>query len=79
MKHSSFASVYNLLKSQIVDNADGSSIFHWIEPVEIAQTCNTLGGCFLRLGKLDQAMSVFCDGLNYTSGRKEGAVLDSEI
>jgi len=71
--------LYNLLKGQIVDNADGSSIIHWIEPVQIAQTCNTLGGCFLRLGKLDQAMSVFCDGLNYTVGRKEGAVLDSEI
>mmetsp|Transcript_8565 Transcript_8565/g.19213 ORF Transcript_8565/g.19213 Transcript_8565/m.19213 type:complete len:360 (-) Transcript_8565:529-1608(-) len=71
--------LYDLQKGQIVENGDGTQILHWIEPVEIAQTCNRLGGCFLRLGQLDRAMSVFCDGLNHTVSRKEGALLDSEI
>lgn len=59
--------LYELQKSQTENLGDGRTNFVWNMPDEIADTCNLLGGCYLKLQHYDKAIEIFEEGMKYAS------------
>ena len=59
--------LYELQKSQTEILGNGRTNFVWNTPDEIADTCNLLGGCYLKLQRYDEALEIFQEGMNYAS------------
>lgn len=60
-----FQKKYNLERKNMT--RDGQMIhFRWFDTEEYAATCNGLGGCYIKMGRLDDAMKTFQEGVNCT-------------
>ena len=58
------------LSSRVLDGGlviESAFTFDYVSGVDFCDTYNRLGGCLLRLGKLDEAMTAFKEGLQYAT------------
>ena len=58
---------YDVEKANIRETVWGQELKWFEEPLEFANTCNSLGGCYLKIDQLDDAMRIFEEGLQFTT------------